>query len=153
MSKIILGAGAALSVMVVSTAAMAQSNSLATWLDTVNKQIEQSIVSPRNGDAGIATVTFQRGADGRPIVITTRGPGTELSRAARLTAMRLRLPPLPAGLGADQRVTMKIMFGGYDGEQVYGKRHAQMLADAANTNQRIAARISPVEVANRETHP
>jgi hypothetical protein len=149
MKKFILGIGTTLSLMVVSTAAMAQSNGLKAWLETVNKQIDASVVSPHGGEEGIATVSFRRGADGKPVEVTTFGTGNALAHAARLTAMRLRLPPFPAGIAANQRVTMKIIYGGYGGEPLYEKRHAAILAEAAASNQRVAARIPTVEVASR----
>ncbi|MEN2787960.1 energy transducer TonB [Sphingomonas qilianensis] len=144
---------AALALTLSATQAVASSahqvDTLDEWVQHANKELKRSMVPPRDGSGGKSTVTFRRGADGRPtdIVVLTRGG--HIASAARRSVSRMRnLPPLPSGFTPDQRITMHLLVGDATNQYDFERENAKMVASAKAANAKLAARVSNVAVAS-----
>jgi hypothetical protein len=110
--------------------------SIAAWVGTVNAQLEEATARTR-GTTGSATAIFRRASNGRPTDIKIIAATPAMEHAARGTLARLgQLPPLPSGVGPDQRIKLQLLFD--DGSDVYAfeKKVHVLLAQAEAANMR-----------------
>ncbi len=123
------------------------SNSLARWVGDCDRQIDRVMVMPAGNVAGMATVSFRRGEDGRPVDIVVAKGNRVLHAAARASVLRLRnLSALPAGYDPNTRITMHLLIGDPGDVAKYNRDHKLMIADATMQN----ARVAPVQMASLE---
>lgn len=129
---------AAAAILFTANPASAQASSLDAWVQTVNHELDRSMIIPQSGESGTVTATFELGTDGRAKDIRIAPAPSGLARAARATLQRVRgLPPLPAEY-ADKRIRMQMLVG--DQSDVFGfyRTRAAMIASANRHNVELA---------------
>lgn len=122
---------------------------LNSWVEQVNRQFEQHMQVPFTADRGIATVTFRRDPTGRPVDVQVRSGNPFIVQAALRTVREVGpLPPLPAAVPSDQRITFNFLVGTTGHEPEYYRTRTRLLESASRANTAYAARAgSPTQVA------
>lgn len=120
------------------------------WANTASRQVQRAMPNPTDIDCGKGTVVvrFERAADGRAIngEIVSGADNRQLAQATYSTLRRLHdLPPLPAGVPANLKVRMVLVFGDgmtRDGRQTYYAAKSAVTAAAKAGNAQFAARLA-----------
>jgi TonB family protein len=123
------------------------SSRLASWVDGINMRVDE-VMTDVDDVEGQVTVTFRRADDGhaRDIRITDGTPA--LDQAARTIVRRLgRLPPLPLGVEAGQRIRLQLLWGGTD-SAAFATRRRALLATAEAGNRRVSDRLTALAAAS-----
>jgi len=119
-------------------AAKAPPADVAAWVARVNAKIDRAMKAAP-GAEGVAQVTFRRGVDGRPTDIALLDGGPRMADAVRRTLAHLSLPPMPAGVHPQQRVTLQLLFDDGSNLHSYERKRSAMFAAAASSNQQLVA--------------
>jgi hypothetical protein len=106
------------------------------WVKTVNAKVENAIVEPY-GASGPVIAHFRRADNGRAVEVRVDRASPALERAMRVTLRKLRrLPPMPRGVDAHQRVKVQLLFDDGSNAWSYQAERRAMLAAAAEANRR-----------------
>lgn len=136
---------------VTSAEARNSDHALARWVEKVNQQMDQFAIEARGGETGTAQVSFRRGENGRPTEVAIRGGNASIAAAAVATLRQVRkLPPMPQGFSADQRIVLNFLIG-ESNDAAYRQNRSRMLASARLANTRLAAINSGTQLATLES--
>lgn len=125
---------------------------LATWVQQVERRVDDHMARPRDGASGMATVTFRRGEDGRPVDVKATSADFRLTDAAIRTIRAVGvLPPMPGTMPGNQRITFRFLVGMPGHLDEFDAARLAMRADATRANTALAARLgAQVQVAALE---
>jgi hypothetical protein len=129
----------------VNTADTASAGSnIDTWVAQVNDKIKLHAREPDTADTGMATVSFRCDGEGHPIDVKVSGDTPAIARAAISTIKALgTLPPLPAYVPAQQRITFKFLVGGMGNDDDYHRALDTMIQSAKRVNLATARLLEP----------
>lgn len=114
------------------------------WVSDVNALLQRHVVTPRSDGRGLATVRFRRDEDGRPVDVTVTSGSPMVTRAALATIRSIKfLPPMPATMPRNQRITFKLLVGDESHLDEYELERVAMLRSAKQSNTALAARLGP----------
>ena len=82
------------------------------WVKVVDELLQHHLSTRRVNDRGLATVSFRRGEDGRPVEVVVTSGSPFISRAALTTIRSIKvLPPMPPMMPSNQRITFTLLVG------------------------------------------
>ncbi len=126
-------------------------DALSAWVAQVDRQIDANLVSPDLNESGVATVSFRRGANGRAVQITARSGNPYVLRAA-IQTIKLAgvLPPMPASMPSDQRISFRFLVGMVGHQDEFYAARKTLVAAETQSNVTLAAQLaSKVQVADQ----
>jgi len=136
----------------VAVSAHADDAGLASWVKAVNIKVNAALVAPPALErTGLVSLSFRRAADGTARDVQCCGAVTPaIARAATATIRKLHdLPPLPAGVSEDTRITMRLVYGSPTDSLGFHTAQTALWRQADVANTQFAARMDNTQLASR----